>query len=215
MNLERRLIHVQCVFFYVVSCALLLVCFCDCVCVCVCVFVCVCVSVRLSVSLSSIWILLILFSSSNPSFSLSSLPGCGASLSLPPTLSLPSPPPPLLCFSPLSLSLRLLDRCCLHGKRSCIFRTAVIHLAAAPDKHVVVDRRLGPGPEEQDRGDDRLTWVGPALVPTSARATAGSASHLSRWSGVELSPLFIKRTRSLCLASPWPPASCHSGTREN
>lgn len=157
-----------------------------------CLFICVCVSV----SNSSIWILLIPFSSSNPSFSISS---SHTVFALSPPLTLP-------------LYASLIATVCI--ARGCIFHAVVIHLAAAPDKHVVVDRRLGPGPEEQDE-DDRLTWVGPALVPTSAWAATGNGSHLARWSGVELSPLFIKRTSSLCLASPWPPASCHSGTREN
>lgn len=184
--------HMQCVFFLG-----------DLKCTFSCLFL--CVSVCLSVSHSSIWILLIPFSSPNPSFSFSS--------SHTPFPSLCPLLPPLLYLAlSLSLSACLIAAVCI--ARSCIFHAVVIHLAATPDKHVVVDRRLGPGPEEQD-GDDRLTWVGPALVPTSARAAAGSASHLARWSGVELSPLFIKCTRTLCLASPWPPASCHSGTREN
>lgn len=37
----------------------------------------------------------------------------------------------------------------MYAARSCIFYAVVIHLAATRDKHVVVDRRLGPGPEEQ------------------------------------------------------------------
>lgn len=154
-----------------------------------------CVSVCLSVSHSSIWILLIPFSSFNPSFFLS------------PSHTLFAPPPPHThtSLSPplcLYLSACLIAAVCI--ARSCIFHVVVIHLAATRDKHVVVDRRLGPGPEEQaDVG-------GPCPGPN-----VSMDSHLARWSGVELSPLFIKCTHSLCLASPWPPAWCHSGTREN
>lgn len=156
-----------------------------------------CVCVCGPIFLSSIWILLIPFSSSNPSFSASSshtlFPSLCPLLFLPPMLV---PPAPLPFFSYAAGSLH------------------PIHLASTRDKHVVVDRRLGPGPEER-YGEDRLTWVGPAPVPTSAETAAGSVSHSARWSRVEFSPLFIRCTHALCLASPWPPASCHSGTREN
>lgn len=157
-----------------------------------CLFLWFYLSVRRSVSHSSIWILLILFPFSNPSFSLSRFALC--------------PPPSLYLLACLIVAVCKV--------RSCIFHAVVIHLAASKDKHVVVDRRLVPGPEEQV-GDDRLTWVGPTLFPMRTQGAAGGSSHLARWSGVKLSPLFIRCTRSLHFGSPWPPAPCHSGTREN
>lgn len=61
---------------------------------------------------------------------------------------------------------RWLD-CCI-ARRSCVFYAVLIHLAATPPKHVVADRRLDAGPQEQQRGPRVLSWVGPALAPSHA-----------------------------------------------
>lgn len=45
-------------------------------------------------------------------------------------------------------------------------------MAADGGKHVVVDRRSSPSPKEQDYVD-RLTWVGPALVPNGPNVSIG------------------------------------------
>lgn len=107
-----------------------------------------------------------------------SLPLINLSHSLPPTFSFLSPP----FFSPTLLPWILQPA--RKGAAS-----ATICLAATRNKHVAVDRRSCPGPEEQDV-EDRPTWVGPALVLMLAQAAAGSSSHLARWSGVKLSSFF-------------------------
>lgn len=154
-----------------------------------CLFLFLCLSVCLSVSYSSIWFSLIPLPSSNPSFSLSSFHSIYA-----------------LCFSssPSHPSSWFSLDCCI-ARRRCVFYTAAIHLALSPEKNTLwwTDAWV-PDCRNMDMYD-RQTWVGTAQA---VWATFGQMVQSYR-------PLFIKCTSSLCLASPRPPASRHSGTREN